>query len=119
MKSVLDYIKLIPLGLKNPWQVLEGIVNNVKLDHGNLSQDIQEEIIRRRVICKSCPFMSKNVEHLTGIKFSRKEDFCTLCSCPILTKTASMSSSCGAATYNANHPENLQEVKWDSYDSKS
>lgn len=116
MSALQEYLKLIPLGLKNPKQVLEGILN--ELNNENLSEDVKQEIARRRLICAGCPFMSKNAEKITGKEFARKESFCTLCSCPIQTKTASLTSYCGANTYNENHPENPQEVKWFPYDNK-
>lgn len=118
--KLLEYIKLLPLGLKNPELVLEGFINNIKLEHGTLPEDEVEEIARRRLICAGCPFMSKNAEKITGFKTKRTEDFCTLCSCPIKGKTASMDSTCGADSYNKTHPNNPPiEVKWEPYGNKN
>ena len=116
MSKLIEYLKLLPLGLKNPKQVVEGIWNEINLE--NLPEDEKEEIARRRVLCAGCPLMSKNVEAILNMKFDRIEDFCTLCSCPIKTKAASLSSNCGALGYNEGHPENPQEVRWLSYDKK-
>lgn len=119
LSAMIDYLKLVPLGLKNPKEIVEGIINNVKFENEGLPQDIMEEIVRRRVLCSGCPFMSKNAEIITGHKYNREEQFCTLCSCQIKAKTASLSSGCGAITYNERHPENLQEIKWLPYDNQS
>lgn len=117
MSIVSEYFEMALQGLKNPKQVFEGFVN--ELNHENLPDDVKEVIAKRRLICEACPFMSKNAEIISGKKFSRIEKFCTLCSCPIATKTSSMSSSCGADIYNRSHPDNKQEVKWTSYDKES
>jgi len=117
MSLLSEYFEMAKRGLKNPKQVMEGIWN--ELNHENLPEDEKEIIMQRRTICAGCPFMSKNAELLSGKKFSRIEEFCTLCSCPIKTKTASLSSSCGADIYNRSHPDNKQEIKWTSYVKES
>lgn len=106
-----EYLKLIPEGLKHPKDVLEGHVNNVRLTLGNLPEDEQDEIIRRRLICEGCPNNSKNKE---GAK-EKGFDYCTLCSCPINTKSAALGAQCGAATYNERHPEDSKPVLWTRY----
>lgn len=112
MNKMLEYLSLVPKGLKNPSQVAEGVYNSVRMEYGSLPKDQKEEIIRRRLLCASCPFMSANRE---GYNTSRKDQHCTLCSCPIKTKTASLDSSCGAKTYNERHPEDPQPVLWEAY----
>ena len=112
MSKLGEYIKMFGKGLAHPQQVVEGITNSVKMEYGLLPEDEQEEIIRRRLICSECPMMSKNRENFTT---TRTEDFCTLCSCPILTKSASLNSSCGAKTYNERHPEDPKPVLWEAY----
>jgi len=105
--------------MKEAKSVAESVVNKTKLKYGKLPEDQIEEITRRRLICKGCPFMSKN-RGKWDKKFetSRKEDFCTLCGCPTENRTASLSSSCGAVVYNARHPKDKKEVKWTSYGDK-
>lgn len=112
MSKITEYINMLVQGSKNPKAVVEGVVNATKLEYGLLPEDQQEEIIRRRLLCASCPMMSKNRE---GYKTSRKDEHCTLCSCPIMTKTASLESSCGAVTYNERHPEDAKPILWEKY----
>lgn len=102
-------------GMAHPQQVLSGITNAVKLEYGMLPEDEQEEIVRRRLICSQCPMMSKNRE---GYTTSRKDEHCTLCSCPITTKTASLASDCGAVTHNERHPEDPKPILWEKYIKK-
>lgn len=112
MSLLLEYIKMLREGMKSPSKVVEGISNAVKMEYGLLPKDEQDEIIRRRLICQGCPMMSKNRE---GYTIHRKEDHCTLCSCPIKSKTASLDSSCGAVTHNKRHPESPLPVLWEQY----
>ena len=118
MSAFFEYLKLIPKGIANPEQIIEGLVNNIKLENKTLPEDKVAEILRRRLICAGCVYMSKNREKLDPeFKSKRKESFCTLCSCPIISKTASLDSSCGALIYNKQHPDDLKEVKWTKYDN--
>lgn len=109
MNKWVEYLKLIPKGLKNSEKVLEGVINNATFS--SLPEDQQEEIIRRRLLCASCPNSSENKQ---GAK-QKGFDYCTLCSCPLVTKTASLTSDCGAKTYNERHPEDLQPILWEKY----
>lgn len=112
MSKWLEYLKLIPEGIKNPKDVLEGHVNAVRLKHGSLPEDEQDEIIRRRMLCAGCPHNSKNKEASKQKGF----DYCTLCSCPIESKSAALGASCGAKIWNERHPkEEPIEVKWEAY----
>lgn len=114
--KLLELIKLLPKGLENPKQVIEGFMNNIKLEHGSLPEDQAEEILRRRLICAGCQFMSENAKLLSDFKTSRTDPFCVLCSCPISSKTASLDSSCGAKHWNEKHPNHTSlEVKWETY----
>jgi len=112
MSKLTEYIKMFIEGTKSPMAVAEGIINATRMEYGLLPKEEQDEIIRRRLICASCPMMSKNRENY---KTSRTEQHCTLCSCPILTKTASLDSSCGAKTYNERHPEDIKPILWEKY----
>jgi len=112
MNKWLEYIKLFPEGAKNPRKVIEGIVNSANFV--NLSEEEQDVIIARRILCASCPNMSANKEEAKKKGF----DYCTLCSCPIETKTASLSSDCGAKYYNEKHPEDEQLILWEKYIKK-
>jgi hypothetical protein len=115
MSKIIELAKLLPKGIKNPLVILEGYINNIKLERGDLPQDEVEEILRRRLICFNCPLMSENAKKLVGYKTDRGPH-CTLCSCPIEQKTSSLDTYCGAKSYNESHPNSVQmEVKWGSY----
>jgi len=121
MSKYIEYLKLIPKGLSNPLKILEGWVNEYNCD--NLKPEEIEEIIKRRTICEECPLNSINAKtsqeykDLFGSNYEteRSELHCSICACPISTKTASLSSECGLDLYNNQHPENLQQLKWNKY----
>jgi len=116
MSKLTEYIDLLGKGIKHPKAVIEGWVNVARMELGDLPKDQLEEVVRRRLICGACPFMSENAQKLTGYKSSREDKHCTLCSCPIISKTASMTSACGAKYWNETHTKQL-EVKWLPYES--
>jgi len=116
----IEFLKLVPRGIKNADKILEGIVNNVKLNNGTLPEDEQEEIIRRRLICATCPFTSSNAVTNTALNYKtdRIDEHCIHCGCPIATKTASLEANCGIEIYNANNPTTPMKLKWESYKTK-
>ena len=126
MSKYLEYIKLLPKGLANIDKVFEGIVNETKLKYKTLSEDQQEEIIRRRVICQACPLNSinalesKEYKDLFGVSYKTKRDslHCSICSCDIALKTSSLGSDCGLSYYNETHPDNIQELKFTKYNKQ-
>lgn len=123
MSKFTELLSLIPKGFKNPELVLEGIVNQVKSEFGTLSEEDQAEIARRRLICNNCPLnsilakTSQEYKNLVGVNYSTEIDtfHCSICSCPILTKTASLHSDCGLTRYNETHPDNIQQLKWTKF----
>lgn len=115
MKGLLEYIKLIPQGIANADKIVEGVINEVKLEAGTLPEDEQAEIVRRRLICASCPFMSENAKKAGNYNSNRIDEHCIQCHCPIKTKTASLTSNCGIEAYNRRHPKAPMELKWEAY----
>jgi hypothetical protein len=118
MSVLTDYIKLIPKGLKNPGLILEGIVNNIKLNFGHLENHEKEEIIRRMFICQTCPFMSTNAaaDPAQNYKSDRLDEHCTFCGCNLVLKTSSLGSNCGIEAYNqGTGKDNPLELKWTKY----
>ncbi len=122
MSKLKEYLKLIPDGLKNFDSLLTAIVNDKGLS--KLSEDQKEEIIKRRAICKTCPFMSLNTDNQEfkdlnngqQYKTSRKDEHCTFCGCPITTRTAALNMNCGVEKYNNSHPDSQLLLKWKKYD---
>lgn len=123
MSAIGEYLKLIPAGLPNSAKIVEAIVNNVQLKLNNLPEDEKDEIIRRRVICQTCPFMSKNATtsqefiSLTGYHYKthRTDDHCSFCGCGINMRTSGLGSNCGIETWNKDHPDNKISLKWTKY----
>jgi len=115
MGILIEYLKALKKGLENPEKVLEGWINDAKLQRGTLSDDETEEIIRRRVICNECPFMSKNAVEAGNYHTSREDEHCIHCSCPIKKKTASLESNCGIEEFNKRNSKNQLPLKWEKY----
>ena len=117
MKSkFVEYIKLIPKGIANFDLIFDGIINSVKLEFGTLAKEEQDEIIKRRLICAGCKFMSGNAkkDSLQNYKSERTDDHCIICLCNIQLKTSSLYSNCGLEIYNQNNPNNIIPLKWEA-----
>jgi hypothetical protein len=112
----IEYLRLLPKGLANIDKVAEGWINDVKLEKGKLSDGQAEEIVRRRIICNGCPFMSENMKGTPGFNTRRNEPFCTVCGCPIKAKTASLSSNCGIEDWDEQKNPLVPDIKWTAYD---
>src|SRR5687767_1244723 len=99
MSKFSEYLSLMPSIWQNKEKILEGVINVVKELHGDLPEDVQKEIVRRRILCESCPFFSLNTinddteyQRLYGKKFTdkRTDAYCVVCGCKERVKTASM-----------------------------
>lgn len=115
MSKLTEYLKLLPAGINNINAVVEGLRNNVKLEHGLLPPDEQDEIIRRRLICSTCPFMSTNAVANGVYTTKRTDEHCMLCGCPIVTKTSSLRSNCGIEAFNNKNPQTPLPLNWEAY----
>ena len=62
MSKLKTYLDLVRRGIPNIDKIAEGLINQVKLEYNFLPEDEQEEITRRRLICKSCPLFSLNAK---------------------------------------------------------
>ena len=124
MSKFIEYLKLVPKGLSNPKQILEGWINDYNFD--NLEDKEVKEILKRRAICEQCPFnsinakISKEHKELFGFNYTTDRDdlHCSICSCPIKQKTASLSSNCGLENYNNLNENNKQPLLWEKFDKK-
>lgn len=118
MSKLSEYIALIPRGFKNTPQILMAITNQVRMELNSLPADKQEVIIGRRLLCETCPYMSKNavngyeIEGKKSVyKTDRDDKHCIWCGCPVETRTASLSSNCGIEEYNLDYGTNVP-LKW-------
>lgn len=113
MSKLLEYIKLIPRGIKNLDKVVEGLTNQVRIELGTIPQDDLEIIVGRRLICGECPYLSTNAVKLGLYTTDRTDEHCTHCGCPISTRTASLDSDCGIEVYNKDNPDSPLKLKWE------
>ena len=120
MSKLLEYAALIPKGLPNSLHIIEAIVNEVKLKYDVLPEEEKEEIVKRRVICNTCPFNSENspiseeYHQLTNTHYKtrRKDKHCSFCGCEINLRTSALKKNCGAEVWNDNNPEHKIELRW-------
>jgi hypothetical protein len=113
MSKLSEYLKLLPAGFANLDKVIEGVRNELKLELGVLPKEEEEVIIGRRLICSTCPFMSKNAQKAGWYSTKRTEEHCTGCGCPLNIRTASLESNCGLEDYNKQYPTVPPiELKW-------
>lgn len=80
--------------MSNIKQVIEGWRNHL-IPPEELKELINTVSKERLSICLSCPKQSENAKSL-GHKTIRTDLHCTLCGCPLITKTKSLSSKCPA-----------------------
>ena len=122
MSKFTEYLKLIPSGIPNGISIIKALSNDVKMENNSLDEDKVNIILRRRLICKSCPLMSLNTlkdqtqyKSLFDKEFETErenEEFCTICGCPTKTRTAALDKKCGLESYNKNNTNNIQDLKW-------
>jgi len=113
-------MKLIPKGIKDIDKILGAIKNDIALEFNMISDERRDIIIGRRLICATCPFMSKNAlqskEYFDLINghysTDREEDHCSMCGCPIQIRTAALSKNCGMEAWNEEHPNQQNELRW-------
>jgi len=119
MSKLSEYLALIPRGIKNVPQILEAVSNQTKMEFGMLSNDKQDIIIGRRMICATCPYMSKNavkgfvIDNIQRqlYKTDREDEHCIWCGCKTSTKTSSLQSNCGIEIYNEEYGADVP-LKW-------
>ena len=120
MSKLSEYLALIPRGIKNLPQILEAVATQTKMEFGMLPDEKQEIIIGRRMICATCPYMSKNAKKGFVIdnrerqlyKTDREDEHCIWCGCKTSTKTSHFQSKCGIDIYNQEYGTNVP-LKWD------
>jgi hypothetical protein len=88
------------------------------MELGILSPEKQDIIVGRRMICATCPYMSKNAVNGFEIegrqeqyKTDRGDEHCVWCGCPTSTRTSSLDSRCGLEVYNEENNANVP-LKW-------
>lgn len=118
MSKLSEYLALVPRGIKNLPQILEAVTNQVQMEMGTLPKESKDIIIGRRLICATCPYMSRNavkgyeIDGKTDVyNTDRDDDHCIWCGCPISSRTASLEMNCGIQNYNHENKKDLP-LKW-------
>lgn len=125
MSQITEYLKLLPKAIPNADKIIKAIITDVQYRRGNLSEEKKAELVRRRIICEGCPFMSKNAIkseeyfELTGKNYKtvRNDPHCTFCGCTLIKRTASFDSNCGIESWNEEHPDKQIPLKWTKFET--
>lgn len=112
MSYLSETLAMVIKGIPNIGNIAEGIKNQIKIELGTIPEADLEIITARRLICFTCPFMSKNAEAAGIYTTDRDYDHCMHCGCPIATRTAALDADCGIEEYNKNNPNNPLPLKW-------
>ena len=125
MSTITEYLKLLPRAIPNADKIIKAIITDVQYKKGMLPEAQKAEIVRRRVICEGCPFMSKNSTtseeylSLTGKHYTtrRQDEHCSFCGCTLTKRTASFDSECGISTWNEENPDKQIPLKWTKFET--
>lgn len=109
MSKLTEYAKLVPKA-KLP-NLLEGLANQALMGVNMMSEHEKQIIMKRRDICNTCEFNSRNAKKI-GYETDREDYHCSMCGCPVATRTASLTSNCGIEAWNAENPDDQMELKW-------
>lgn len=120
MSKITEYINLAIKGIPHTKEILSSVINNVQMKYNTLPEEDRVEIVRRRLICHTCPFMSQNTKktndykELTGKDYetSRNSPHCSFCGCNIEMRTSSLHSNCGIEVWNKENSEKTIPLKW-------
>lgn len=125
IKSIGEYLEAVKLGFQNGDKIIEAMqvaaqVKNAEAGRvTTVTPEALAEILRRKDICASCPFNSRNAKEAGTYESSLPYEHCILCHCRIGyedSKEYCLSCNCGIQVWNEQHPDLKQmEVKWTSF----
>ena|SRR6202044_1730225 len=128
ISTIAEYLKTVRQGVLNADKMIEAMftsamVKNKLAGHNvDITDEAIAEIMRRKDICASCPFNSKNAI-AAGIHSSNLPyDHCIHCYCRIGyddSKEYCLSCKCGISEYNKKNPNNPLPLRWESFQPKN
>lgn len=123
-----DYLNIVKAGLKNRDKIIEAIQVSAMIknaENGGLAKVSEEavaEIMKRKDICASCPFNSKNAKKAgLPVPHAPYDEFCIHCLCRIGgddTKEYCLSCNCGLTEWNKENPDKQLPLKWEAFNEK-
>lgn len=112
-----DYLKVVKNGIKNGDKIIEALKISSLVKNGTATEEQIAEILRRKDICATCPFNSKNAK-IHGFKpLALPFQHCIHCSCRIggdNTKEYCLSCNCGLTEWNKANPNAQIPLKWEA-----
>lgn len=119
VKSIGEYLNAVKLGIQNGDKIIEALTISTQAKNGKISDEALAEIWRRKDICETCPFNSKNAKAAKTYNSSLPYEHCILCKCRVGyddSKEYCLSCTCGVQVWNEQNPNQKMEVKWESFD---
>ena len=119
MSTIKDWLTVVKNGIKNGDKIIEAMWISTQIkNEGNVSQEAVAEIMKRKEICKSCPFNSLNAEANGLKKLDVPFQHCIHCACRIGgddTKEYCLSCKCGISEWNRLNPGKEMPLKWEAF----
>lgn len=118
-----DWITVVKNGILNGDKIIEAMIVAAKVKNGSadISAEAIAEIMKRKEICKTCPFNSENAPKHGLAIFDLPFTHCIFCKCRIGaddSKEYCLSCQCGITEWNKHNPDKELSLKWDSFEQK-
>lgn len=132
IKGIGEYVNMVKNGVKNGDKIIEGIRTAALVKEQTKRNDLGEtgdviisdeaiaEIMKRKDLCASCEFNSRNAKAQRNYSSSLPFEHCTLCKCRIGYedgKEYCLSCNCGILAWNERNPTlPPMELKWTAFE---
>jgi len=132
IKGIGEYLNMVKNGVKHGDQIIEAVRTAARVKEQNKRNDLGEggeviisdeaiaEIMRRKDLCASCEFNSRNAAKERNYNSSLPFEHCTLCKCRIGYedgKEYCLSCNCGMLAWNERNPDlPPMELKWKAFE---
>jgi hypothetical protein len=117
--KIKDYLSIVKNGIANGDKIIEALWVSTQVKNGKVSEAAVAEIMKRKEICKACPFNSKNAAaNGLHVPHAPYEEFCIHCLCRIGgddSKEYCLSCNCGIKEWNKLNPTNKMPLKWSAF----
>ena len=123
VKAIGEYLNMVKNGVKNGDKIIEALWVSAQMKENNVGSTITEEavaeILKRKDICATCPFNSRNASKERSYTSTLPFEHCTLCKCRIGyddSKEYCLSCNCGIEAWNQRNPDKpAQPLKWTAF----
>lgn len=125
MQKMKDYLKVVKNGIANSDKIIEAmwVSAQIKNEGSSISEEAIAEIMKRKEICSTCPYNSKNAAAHGMKALDVSFQHCILCTCRIGgddSKEYCLSCQCGISELNRQNPDKPPvPLKWSAFTDKN